>query len=305
MQGTGPGYSGSLFGAAGPTGKETKDVVAPAPEEKKWGAFVTGVGEWVDVGGDGNARGYDITTGGFTLGLDYKVTPNFAVGISAGYAGTAADLNDGGDVRVNGGKLGLYATYFTGGFYVDAALAGGFNSYDTERAGLQGQARGSTDGGEFNALFGAGYDWKIGALSIGPTATFAYTLVGIDGYTETGSLAPLNIHGDNAESVQTTLGFKASYDWKVGGVIIRPEIRAAWLHEYGDRSYGLNASFANGAGNNFLVHGPTLGCDSLLLGAGFAIQCSDRYSTYFYYDGEFGRSNYDRNAVSGGVRIAF
>lgn len=76
--------------------------------------------------------------------------------------------------------------------------------------------------------------------------------------------------------MQTTLGFKASYDWKVGGVIIRPEIRAAWLHEYGDRSYGLNASFANGAGNNFLVHGPTLGCDSLLLGAGFAIQCSDR-----------------------------
>ena len=105
--------------------------------------------------------------------------------------------------------------------------------------------------------------------------------------------------------MQTTLGFKASYDWKVGGVIIRPEIRAAWLHEYGDRSYGLNASFANGAGNNFLVHGPTLGCDSLLLGAGFAIQCSERYSTYFYYDGEFGRSNYDRNAVSGGVRIAF
>ncbi len=66
-----------------------------------------------------------------------------------------------------------------------------------------------------------------------------------------------------------------------------------------------NASFANGAGHNFLVHGPTLGRDSLLLGAGFAIQCSERYSTYFYYDGEFGRSNYDRNAVSGGVRIAF
>ena len=86
----------------------------------------------------------------------------------------------------------------------------------------QGTARGDTDGGELNVLVGTGYDWKVGALTIGPTATFQYTLVGIDGFTETGSLAPLNIAGRNAESVRTALGFKASYDWKVGGVLVRP-----------------------------------------------------------------------------------
>jgi len=328
MQGSGPGYSGSLFGVAGPTGKETKDVVAPVPEEKKWGAFVTGVGEWVDVGGDGNARGYDITTGGFTLGLDYKVAPNFVVGVAAGYAGTGADLTGGGDVWVNGGKLGVYATFWknTGGaagptgkevkdvempvslggtWYVDAAVTGGYNSYDTKRAALQGTARGDTDGGELNVLVGTGYDWKVGALTIGPTATFQYTLVGIDGFTENGSLAPLTINGRNAESVRTQLGFKASYDWKVGGVLVRPEIRAAWQHEFGDSSYGLDASFANGAGNSFLVNGPEIGRDSVLVGAGVAIQCSERFSTYFYYDGELGRPNYDRHGVSGGVRVAF
>jgi len=305
MQGTGPGYSGSLFGVAGPTGKETKDVVAPVPEEKKWGAFLTGVGEWVDVGGDGNARGYDITTGGFTLGLDYKVCPNFVVGIAAGYAGTGADLTDGGDVWVNGGKLGLYATTFVGGWYADAAVTGGYNSYDTKRSALQGTARGSTDGGELNVLVGTGFDIRFGALTIGPTATFQYTLVGIDGFTETGSLAPLNIAGRNAESVRTQLGFKASYDWKVGGVLVRPEIRASWQHEYGDSSYALDASFANGAGNSFLVNGPELGRDSLLLGVGVVIQCSETFSTYFYYDGELGRLNYDRHGVSGGVRVAF
>ena len=309
MQGTGPGYSGAFditTGVAGPTGKESKEMKEPAPlEEKKWGAFLTGVGEWVDVSGDGNARGYDITTGGFTLGLDYKVTPNFAVGIAAGYAGTAADLTNDGRVWVNGGKLGLYATYFTGGFYVDAAVSGGYNSYDTKRSVLGGTARGDTDGGELNVLAGTGYDWKVGALTIGPTATFQYTLVGIDGFTEQGSLAPLNIAARNAESVRTSLGFKASYDWKVGGVLVRPEIRAAWQHEYGDSSYGLDASFANGAGGSFLVNGPEIGRDSLLLGVGVAIQCSERFSTYFYYDGELGRENYDRHGVSGGVRVAF
>jgi hypothetical protein len=41
------------------------------------------------------------------------------------------------------------------------------------------------------------------------------------------------------------------------------------------------------------------------LGAGFAIQCSERFSTYCYYDGELGRRNYESNAVTGGFRIAF
>jgi len=330
MQGTGPGYSGSLFGAAGPSGKESKEIKDVAPmEEKKWGAFLTGVGEWVDVDGDGNARGYDITTGGFTLGLDYKVSPNFAIGIAAGYAGTAADLTNDGRVWVNGGKLGLYATYFQnrggaggpsgkeskeaaepvsaigGGYYVDLAVTGGYNSYDTKRSALQGTARGDTDGGELNVLAGAGYDWTVGALTIGPTATYQYSLVGIDGFTETGSLAPLNIAARNAESIRTTLGFKASYDWKIGGMLVRPEIRASWQHEYGDSSYGLDASFANGAGGSFLVNGPEIGRDSLLIGAGVAIQCSERFSTYFYYDGELGRENYERHGVSGGVRVAF
>ena len=84
MQGSGPRYAGTIqfrTGAAGPTGnegKESKSVYAPVADNR-WGVFVTGVGEWVDVSGDGNARGYDITTGGFTLGIDYKITPNLAI----------------------------------------------------------------------------------------------------------------------------------------------------------------------------------------------------------------------------------
>jgi outer membrane autotransporter protein len=207
---------------------------------------------------------------------------------------------------VNGGKLGLYATAFAGGWYADAAVNGGYNSYDMKRSALQGTARGDTDGGELNVLVGTGYDWKIGALQIGPTAAFNYTLVGMDGYTERGSLAPLEIADRNAESIRTELGLKASLDWRVGGVLVRPEVRAAWQHEYGDSSYGLDASFADGdAGGRFLVNGPEIGRDSLLLGAGFAVQFSETCSTYVYYDGELGRERYERHSISGGVRVAF
>ncbi|MDR3406562.1 MAG: autotransporter domain-containing protein [Chthoniobacter sp.] len=343
INGDGPSYSGSLAfrtgasnGAAGPSGNDGKDskmTQAVIPEENRWGAFLSGTGEWVSVGNTDNARGYDLTSGGFTLGLDYKVNPNFAIGVMAGYTGTSADLVDRGRVYVNGGKIGLYATFFQNeqvaptmskdsskdsskeapapvpsiakGFYADVAVNGGYNSYDTRRSALQGEARGDTDGGELNALFGTGYDFKKGALTFGPTASFNYTNIGTNGFTEHGSLAPLDIHGGTGESLRTALGFKASYDWKVGGILIKPEISASWQHEYGDSAYALDASFANGAGNSFLVNGPKLGRDSALLGAGFAIQCSERCSTYLYYDGELGRTNYQSTSVTGGFRLAF
>lgn len=304
--GSGPLYSGGLAGPSGSyDGKESKEVKNVVPPENRWGTFITGVGEWVNVDGDGNARGYDITTGGFTVGADYKVTPNFAVGLMAGYAGTGTHLNDGGRVFVNGGKLGLYSTYFTGGFYVDTAVNGGYNSYDLRRNGLEGTARSSTHGGELNVLFATGYDFKVGGFKIGPTASFQYTYLGLSSFEERGSLAPLRFHAQGQDSVRTAFGMKASYDWKLGGVIVRPELRTAWQHEFGDDRYAIDSSFSDGNGDLFTVNGPVIGRDSLLLGAGFAILWNERTSTYVYYDGELGRSNYSSHNVSGGVRLSF
>ena len=308
VNGTKPSYSGSMDfhpGVAGPGGQDGKVMKNVVPEDPRWGAFLSGTGEWVSVGNTDNARGYDLQSGGFTLGLDYKVGQNFAVGVMAGYTGTTADLTNRGRVWVNGGKLGVYATTFVGGWYADAAITGGYNSYDTRRSGLKGQARGSTEGGEVNGLFGTGYDFKAGNLTVGPTATFNYSNVSTAGFTEHGSKAPLSIRGGTGESLRSALGLKASYDWKIAGLLIKPEIRAAWQHEYGDAIYSLDATFASGAGKTFLVNGPRVGRDSALLGAGFAVVLSERASTYLYYDGELGRRNYQSTNVTGGVRIAF
>jgi outer membrane autotransporter protein len=342
LNGYNPSFNGPLAfgsGVAGPNGddgKMSKEVKPIIPAENRWGAFLTGTGEWVGVGDDFNAKGYDVENGGFTLGVDYKLTPNLAVGLLAGYVGTSVHANDGGRVFANGGKLGLYATFFqnrqpeapasTGlskdsskesksvvvapvevdpGFYADIAVVGGYSSYEVRRAALEGTARGDTDGGDLNVLFGAGYDFKRGNFTFGPTASFNYTYVGVGSFTENGSLAPLSVGSQAQESLRSAFGLKASYDWKVGSVLIKPELRAAWQHEYGDSTYALDSSFANGAGGNFTVWGPRIGRDSLLVGAGFAVQVNERFSTYFYYDGELGRTRYDSHAVSGGVRLAF
>ena len=291
-------------GVSGPEGKSGPAVFAPTPDNR-WGVFVTGLGEFTNVDGDTNAAGYDVDTGGFTLGIDYRLTPNFAIGLTAGYAHTSVSPDGGGRIDVNGGKIGLYATAFANGFYVDAAATGGPSGYNTHRAALQGTASGSTDGADVNALVAAGYDWKSGNLSIGPTASFQYSYIGLNGFSETGSLAPLKFPDQNTESERTAFGAKASYEWKVGHITVIPQVDAAWQHEFGSTAYSVVAGFATGAGKNFTVIGPDIGRDSLLIGAGATVILSDRVSTYLFYDGEVARTNYQSHNVSGGVRISF
>jgi outer membrane autotransporter protein len=304
INGSSPSFSDSLSGPTGSEGKSGPSVLAPIPENR-WGFFATGLGDFTDVSSADGARGFNFRTGGVTLGVDYRIGSNFAIGLTGGYAHTGVDLPDGGSIDVDGGTGGFYATAFGGGFYLDTAVTGGESDYETHRTALMGTANGSTSSGTVNVLVAGGYDWTTGPLTIGPTASFQYTYVGLDGFTETGSLAPLKFGDQSVDSIRSALGIKASYDWKVGGVLIRPELRLSWQHEYGDSTYSIVASLANGAGNSFSVSGPPIGRDSLLVGAGVAILWNDRISTYIYYDGELARTNYDSQSVSGGFRITF
>jgi autotransporter-associated beta strand protein len=294
-------------GFAGPTGSEGKggsSVLSPSLGNR-WGVFLTGLGEFTNVDSTPNAAGYNVDTGGFTLGVDYRLTPNFALGFTAGYAHTTVNLDGGGDIDVNGGKLGFYATAFANGFYLDTAVSGGPSGYNTHRTALQGTASGDTNGADFNFLVATGYDWKKGDLTIGPTASFQFSYTSLDGFTETGSLAPLKFPRQDYESERSAFGAKASYDWKVGHITVIPQVSAAWQHEYGSAAYTVTANFANGAGNSFTVSGPQIGRDSLLIGAGASVVWNDRVTTYLYYDGEVARTNYQSHNVSGGVRISF
>jgi outer membrane autotransporter protein len=299
-----PEFSSGLAGPTGPEGKSGPSVMQPTPQNR-WGVFVTGLGEFTSVDNTSIAPGYDFSTGGLTFGVDYRVSPNFAIGLTGGYAHTNADLVNNGSLDVDGGTIGAYATGFAGGFYVDASVFGVLNSYDEHRTALLGTASGDTDGGDFNALVLAGYDWKRGGLTIGPLASYQYSYVAFDSFTEHGSLAPLSFSDQNANSSRTALGAKASYDWHAGHVLIRPEIRASWQHEFGDPDYSVVSRFASGAGNSFTVTGPAIGRDSLLIGAGAAVLLNDRVSVYAYYDGELARTNYSSNNVSAGVRVNF
>ena len=285
-----------------PIGKDGKEL-APAPVNDRWGFFINGSGEFVDEESTAIARGTDFTTGGITTGADYRLGDHAAVGVTAGYANTSTDGRGAGSVKIDSGKLGLYGTVFDHGFFLNGVVGGGLNSYDTKRETLGGLARGDADGSDFNALLGTGYTYRRGGLSAGPIASVRYSWAGIDGFTERGSLAPLEIGDQSESSLKSTAGFQTSYAFLLGKIAITPQARAQWQHEYLSDTRGIGASFLPGGA--FTVYGPEIGRDSLLVDVGTTVQLTQMVGIYAFYTGNLGGNNYTSHSVNGGVQVSF
>ncbi len=289
-------------------GKSAKNVVEPVLQhapENRWGVWVTGFGDFVSVDADGNSNGYNFTTGGVSLGLDYRITDQLAIGVMGEYSHTWTGLNPSGHLDVDSGRGGLYATWFAHGLYLNAAIYGGYNSYDSNRSGLGGLASGSTQGSEWSTFISGGYDFHFGQMTVGPIAALQYTSVNVDGFSENGSLAPLAIHEGSAESLRSDVGLRAFYQWQIGQMVVEPSVRATWEHEYKYSALPITAGFAQIPGPSATFFGPNEGHDSVVISAGVNVQLTPAISTYVNYDGQLGRDHYDSNAVTGGVRFKF
>jgi len=284
-------------------GMETELSVVEAPCD--WNLYAMGSGEIVGVSDTRNSRGYDIETGGITIGGDRRLGEHFAVGLALGYVDSRADLYGGGRVDVNGGMATIYGTWYDRGCYVNAAVGGGYDSYDTRREGLQGRPRGTTCGGEFDALVGAGYDFRAGAFAFGPEVAVQYGYVGIGGFRESGSLAPLQIQDNDSDSLLSRLGFHAAAEFLCGGVRVRPQAVIAWQHEYLDDERSIDSAFAGDTGEIFNVRSTSTGRDALSVGGGVHVQWSRLLSTSLFYHGEIARSEYSAHSLTLGMGFSF
>jgi outer membrane autotransporter protein len=292
-------------------GKELvgKDLKEPAPSplqpapENRWGVWVTGYGDFVNVDDDGLAKGYRYTTGGMTVGIDYRVMDHFVVGLMGGYAHTWTDLRP-GSVDVDTGWGGVYAGYFNHGFYVLAAAYGGGNSLDTSRASVfGGRSNGSADSQEFSTFGTTGYDFHVGQLTFGPVISLQYSNINVNGYSEHG-FEGLRVNEDSEESLRSNLGARAWYSFQFHSITVRPFVKAAWQHEYKQSRLPVTAELTDFPGP-VTVYGPSLGHDSVIVNAGASLQLTPTVSTYVSYDGQHGRDHFGSNGVSGGFQISF
>lgn len=270
-----------------------------------WSGWARILGMTGDQDSDNGVSGFEIDSAGLSLGFDNQVTDNLVLGVGFGTTNSDIDFDRGQQTDMDSYHGGLYGTYSTAAYYLDAGVFYASNDYDSDRQPLLGpKATSSTDGTEWGIYVGGGYnlvddtDWYFI-----PTASVEWAQVDIDGFAEKGALLNMQVDDYDADSLVTTLGFRLGANLAVGNTKVEPELRLAWAHEFGDTDRTVKAQFV-GSTSAFSIDGIEPEEDSALVGLGLNAYMTDNLTLYIDYDGEF-RSDFDGHMLSGGIRYNF
>ena len=309
-------YDGTINDVAGPLlggvdMKRSHDMKAmnEAPAyTNPWNFFVRGNVILAQGFSSADVSHFDDNTESVVVGTDYRINPNFLVGLTAAYGHTDVTLDDNGSsATVDSYSPGFYASYADKGWYAD--LTGDYlhNAYTQSRViGFLGQtANSAPEGNEGTANIDGGYDFHQGALTFGPLAGLQYTHLSVDGYHETGSIADLSVNDSQSDSLRSRVGGRISFNYAHYGMTFTPFLEATWQHEFMDQSRGITSQFDNAGPGAFSVRTDNPSRDSALADLGLNLEINRSLTAFAEYQVQAGQENYFGQAVQGGVKIGF
>jgi uncharacterized protein with beta-barrel porin domain len=306
---------GTVTDVASPLGgvemKDSKDMKSMAPTgpayDNPWNFFVQGNVILAQGFSQTDVPHFDDNTESVLLGVDYRVTPNILVGLTAAYGHTDATLDtDGSSATIDSYSPGFYASYADKGWYANLSGYYSHNAYTQDRViGFLGQtATSAPEGNEGVANLDGGYEFHHGALTYGPLVGIQYTHLSLDGYNEGGSDADLTVNSQDSDSLRSRLGGRISYAFNGCGVTFRPHLDASWQHEFLDQSRGIDSQFT-GAVGGFTVRTVDPSRDSALMDAGLDAEVSRTVTVFADYEAQAGQENYFGQSVQAGVKFGF
>ena len=238
---------------------------------------------------EARSAGYSAQTYGIAVGADIPILRRARVGASYGLGFTDSDGSGSADTQVETtshslsvyGHIDLYGLGHPGPFA--AAVVGyGLNDTTGERAlpTAQAKAKGSFASTSLQARIETGYRFVVAKrYAFDAYVGFRYADVQGDSYTETGAGA-LNLRIDSSKysSAESVMGFRLAADIKANGVVVRPHIHGAWLHDFSGKPTEVSARFASSGANapNFTVEGRERGEEGFSGGFGLSFHMGHR-----------------------------
>ncbi len=279
-------------------------------EQSDWGGFFQGVGVWENVDSSTDRTGQSTKVIGGHAGIHHNFSPNFLLGVSAGYLVTDIDFNDNfGDADIDTIRVGPYFSWSPGGgdLFIDGSATYGYHRIEMNRnvlVPMPGTATADYDAHDLSALLQAGYDFRLGESTVlTPIGGVEYTHLRTDSFEESGSGANLDVDSQNINSLRLRLGAKVAHAVVVGDTTIVPEIYGGWAHEFLDTDLDVRSRFVAG-GPDFTTRTAGVGRGALQVGAGFTAMAGTYITLYVRYEGEF-QSDRDSHGVVGGLNINF
>lgn len=249
-------WQGTLGGAAGDE---------PALADGRIGVYLNGSIGSGDKEKTAYEAGYDVDTDSLTAGMDYRLSDNLVAGIAIGYGTSEADYDDGGGFDSDGIGGTLYASFYTGRFFMNVLGSYGQMDHDLDRVisyslacqpcvnqptgtfAIDAVATGSTS----SDIYAAGVDFGIeladGPYSFTPTAAISWVQVDLDGFTESnaGSQNELALvyEDQTATSMEFQFGFTAAYTHSSSWGIFSPYGRVMVVQEMRNSRQSFDARY--------------------------------------------------------------
>ncbi|WP_321340632.1 autotransporter outer membrane beta-barrel domain-containing protein [Breoghania sp.] len=201
--------------------------------DPSWSLWANVQGAWLSDSAEGSQ-----VNG--TIGLGYKLTPDFVLGGFAGYESFDYDFQEVGGTTLHsegdGWTIGAYSGLrLSPTLRLDGMIGWTDLSYDVASSLVSG----SYDASRWTAAGGLTGDYKVGTFTLNPSASLYVSWENQDGYT------------DDASNVHDELDFytgRASFGGKIGkGFMLKDDLVAnPYLAAYGDwRFSGEDALVAN------------------------------------------------------------
>ncbi|MEO0819828.1 MAG: autotransporter outer membrane beta-barrel domain-containing protein [Pseudomonadota bacterium] len=298
----------------------------------RFGVFVTGDVDFGSKDETAEADGFDFTSPGLTVGVDYRVTDNAVVGLAFTYDHTNVEFDStvnsasGQELDSDAFLASLYGTVaITDALYVEGLVSGGFATHDSTRrvvidavAGngvgpIDRTADADYDSSQFSLLIGGGYDVQLGTATITPIGQFEYIHSSIDGATESGAGGlDLQYSDQDVDSATTQIGVQATYPISTSFGIVAPYARGLWIHEFLNDNDGAIVQYAdditsvNGApASQFTLVTEETDRNYGVLTGGVTVTLPNGMVAFVEGGGVVGLKNFDIFSVGAGLRFTF
>lgn len=266
-------------------------------------------GSWGDQGEVDNVSGYSLSTGGIALGGDVALSPEYTLGVVAGFSNSSMDSHNSGapsSLSVNSYHVGGYGNY---------AIQEGLN-FTYQLDGAINRNTGSRNIGFYGVTANSNYtstSWHAGsglhkAVAINektrfiPSIRLDYLTVQSNAYSEADAgVLDLNVDDQSYQELFTSVDMRIDY-------ALLPNLKLSTNMGAGYNALNervqISASYAGG-GNAFTTYG--LKTSPWLYNAGLGMSSMLKKDTEFTlrYDAQATTTDYLNQMVSARVRMYF
>ena len=262
-------------------------------------------------------NGYQADLTGLVVGLDYRFTDGFVMGVAVGQTKDKANFNsNAGFLKTSNNTATLYGTWlYSESVSVDGYLGYGKLNLDNQRqlvfgSQISGTMTSSATGQQTMAGMSASYQMEVGRFNFAPSLNLDYVKTSINSYNDSGSnvnasLIALHYGDRKVTSLTSSLGGRLStsygYDWGS----FQPSARLAAVHEFQNRTRQISNALVLAPTTPFSVETDAPDRNYLNLGLGVSAALNGGTQLFLDYDKRAQDKLLSSWAVSLGVLTEF